>query len=135
MTTKTPFSFAVTAAVIAPLPAGITVEGLGRNIADGDKSPSASDGTRLGSTLHNGAPLTATFTVRNTGTGPLILGGPSLPAGYTLIEPLNSTIAVGGSDDFTVQLSTATVGTLPATSALQPTTRPGIRSASGSRAK
>ena len=49
--------------------------------------------------------------MQNTGTAALILGTPSLPDGYTITEPLNGTIAAGGSDTFTVQLNTATVGT------------------------
>ena len=40
----------------------------------------------------------------------MVLGTPSLPAGYTIAEPLDKTIAVGGSDTFTVQLSTAKAG-------------------------
>ena len=39
------------------------------------------------------------------------MGTPSLPAGYTLTEPLNTTIAAGGSDTFTVQVNTAALGT------------------------
>ena len=41
------------------------------------------------------AALTQTFTVYNTGTAALTLGTPKLPAGYTITEPLEQTIAAG----------------------------------------
>jgi ribosomal protein S16 len=88
----------------------VLVEGLGAAIADGDSMPSLSDGTDFATTLQNAAALTRTFTVRNTGAAALTLGTPGLPAGYSITEGLSATIPAGGSDTFTVQLSTAVVG-------------------------
>jgi hypothetical protein len=105
------FNFRISGTVTAASYSGIVVEGLGQPILDGDTTPSASDGTDFGSAVRNGEALTRTFTVRNPGTADLTLGTPSLPSGYTIIEPLAKTIVPGGSDSFTVQLSTATLGT------------------------
>ena len=52
-----------------------------------------------------------TFEVWNDGGGQLDLGAPSLPAGFTLTEPLASSIAAGASDTFTVRLDSAVAGT------------------------
>jgi len=46
------------------------------------------------------------FTVTNTGNAPLDLGDVAVPAGFTVIEPLNSTLAGGASDTFTVRMPT-----------------------------
>lgn len=51
------------------------------------------------------------FTVTNSGSQPLTLGVPSLPAGYTLVEGLTSPLNPGASDTFTVRLDSATMGT------------------------
>ncbi|MBM4020465.1 MAG: choice-of-anchor D domain-containing protein, partial [Planctomycetes bacterium] len=98
---------------IAPAPfPEIVVEGLNsRNIADDDTTPSAADGTDFGTVVQTSTEPSQTFTVRNTGTEALTLGVPTLPAGYTITEALNSSIPADGSDTFTVQLSTANSGT------------------------
>src|SRR5690606_34801018 len=54
--------------------------------------------------------VTRTFTVNNDGQGPLTLGTPQLPAGFTLTEPLDAIIAAGESDSFTVTMPTSVVG-------------------------
>ena len=93
--------------------AEIAVEGLGQNIGDGDTTPSVDDGTDFGTVLQGDPTPTRTFTVRNTGTANLTVDTPTLtlPNGYTIIEALSETIPPGGSDTFTVQLATGTVGT------------------------
>ena len=58
-------------------------------IADSDTTPSSTDGTDFGSVGQFATAPTQTFTVYNTGTGPLTLGTPTLPAGYTLTDPLS----------------------------------------------
>ncbi|WP_428938320.1 FG-GAP-like repeat-containing protein [Fontivita pretiosa] len=89
----------------------ITVLGNGIEIADGDTTPSAADGTDFGSILQGGANVDRTFTVRNDGGASLTLGSLSLPGGYTLIEALATTLAPGASDTFTVRLASGTSGT------------------------
>ncbi|MBI3464286.1 MAG: choice-of-anchor D domain-containing protein [Planctomycetes bacterium] len=54
---------------------------------------------------------TRVFTVRNVGGQNLVLGTPSLPAGFSLVEGLAANIAPGGSDTFTGRLDSAAVGT------------------------
>ncbi len=88
----------------------ISVSGNGNAIADNDTTPSASDFTDFGTQVLNGAAVQRTFVVMNTGTADLTLNAPTLPAGYTLVEPLDATLAAGTSDSFTVQLSTGTIG-------------------------
>ncbi len=58
-----------------------------------------------------------TFTVFNDGDQPLTVGTVSITAGsgFTLTNPFASPIAAGGSDTFTVQMSTATAGAKSAT--------------------
>jgi hypothetical protein len=48
--------------------------------------------------------------VINTGTAPLTLGTVAVPPGYKLVEGLESTLAPGASDTFTVRLRSASVG-------------------------
>jgi hypothetical protein len=81
------------------------------DIWSGKGNPEWGNGTYFGTVLQNSTPPTRTFTVKNTGTAPLTVGTPTVPLGFTIIEPLNSLIAVDGTDDFTVQMTTASVGT------------------------
>ncbi len=89
----------------------ITVTGNGVSIADGDTTPSATDGTDFGSAAQGGTAISRTFMVRNDGTATLVLGPATVPAGFTLTEPLSSTLASGAWDTFTVRLETTTGGT------------------------
>lgn len=50
------------------------------------------------------------FTVENHGEAVLNIGDVSVPAGYTITDPLPASLAAGQSDTLTVQLSTATAG-------------------------
>jgi len=86
-------------------------EGVAQNIFDDEGNPIWGDGTYFGTVAQNAAPPTRTYTVQNTGTAPLTVGTPTVPLGFTIIEPLNGPIAPGGSANFTVQMSTSTVGT------------------------
>ena len=76
------------------------------------QNPALSDGTYFGTVNQNSTPPTRTYTVHNTGSAPLTLETPTLPLGFTIVEPLNSTIPEYGSDNFTVQMSTSTGGGL-----------------------
>ncbi|MBI1310043.1 choice-of-anchor D domain-containing protein [bacterium] len=109
---ETPYNFSITGSVQAPMVPEIAVTGLGStSIADGDSSPSTTDGTDFGSVTLGGTALSRTFTVSNTGTATLTTSGLSVPAGYTITEPLSSSIAPGNSDTFTVRLDAAAAGT------------------------
>ncbi len=106
---ENPFHFAVTGTVsAAPV---VEVAGLGHSIANGDSTPSDTDGTNFGSAKQNGAKLTRTFTVYNRGSADLTLNTLVLPTGFTLTEALNTTILAGQSDTFIVEVGTANTGT------------------------
>jgi Domain of unknown function DUF11/Bacterial Ig domain/RTX calcium-binding nonapeptide repeat (4 copies) len=80
------------------------------NILDGDTTPGTADGTDYGSTLV-GTALTRTFTIENTGSATLTLSPPTLPTGFSLVGPFPSSVTVGGSATFTVQLNATATGT------------------------
>lgn len=109
-TERNPFNFRVTGTVVATPQPSVAVQGLGQTIADGDSTPSTTDGTDFG-TAEQGDLVTRMFTVRNNGNAALVLGTPTLPSGFTLVEPLSTSIAAGGSDTFTVQMTTTAAGT------------------------
>lgn len=52
----------------------------------------------------------AVFTVTNDGGATLTLGSVNVPAGYTLTEPLVSSLSAGASDTFTVRLDSDEIG-------------------------
>jgi len=81
----TPHSF-----TYIPLPPEIAVSGNGLSIANGDETPSSLDHTDFGIVEIASGTRTRTYTIQNTGDGPLSVG----------------VIAVGGThpDDFTVSL-------------------------------
>lgn len=59
--------------------------------------------------------ITTTFRVRNTGTSPLSITNFKIPGGYTVLEPLSTTIAPGAWDEFSIAVSGATgywIGTI-----------------------
>lgn len=88
----------------------VAASGNGVEIMDGDMSPSAADGTDFGSMLQGGAAVERTFTVRNDGTGPLTLGEVSVPAGFTVVDPLVTSLEAGGTDALIIRLDTTTAG-------------------------
>jgi pimeloyl-ACP methyl ester carboxylesterase len=89
----------------------ITALGNGISIADGDTTPSSTDGTDFGSVTQGQAGPTHTFTVRNDGGSALTLGSVSVPSGFILDVGLPTSLAPGASDSFTVRLDTTSVGT------------------------
>jgi hypothetical protein len=105
---ETTFNFSITGVVTIP---EIAVTGNGQEIADGDATPGTSDNTDFGSAPHGGATVSHTFTVRNDGTGTLTLGAVSVPDGFTVTDPLETSLAGGASDTLTVRLDTTTAGT------------------------
>ncbi|MCL4253432.1 MAG: choice-of-anchor D domain-containing protein, partial [Anaerolineae bacterium] len=57
------------------------------DIANGDVTPSVTDGTDFGTTTV-GNPVTNTFIIENVGTGVLNLPGAIIPTGFTAVAPL-----------------------------------------------
>jgi hypothetical protein len=87
----------------------IDVLGNAMSIANGDATPSLADHTDFGITYLN-AILTRTFTVENPGDADLVLGAPTIPAGYSLVGGFPTTIGAGGSDTFELQIDTSSYG-------------------------
>ncbi|HSI33898.1 MAG TPA: choice-of-anchor D domain-containing protein, partial [Tepidisphaeraceae bacterium] len=101
---ENPYNFSVSGTVVEPPPQlpEVTVLVGGSPITDGAGS------FNFGSVIQGAAGPTRTFTVRNDGTGTLTLGAINLPAGFTLIDGLPTSLAAGASDSFTVRLDTGT---------------------------
>jgi len=109
---ESPFNFRITGKVIDVVHPEIRVNGLnGVEILDGDNKATIVDGTNFGSVAQGSTPITRTFTVTNDGVDPLFLGVMTIPNGFSLVEGLPSTLGVGQSNTFTVQLDTTTTGT------------------------
>ncbi len=102
---ENPFHIAVMGTVQSAAPE-ITVLSGTTNIVDGATVP-----FDFGRAAQGRGSLIQTFTVRNDGTTPLTPGTISLPAGYLLLEGLNSSLAAGQSDSFTVTRGSAFAGT------------------------
>ena len=101
----------VTITVLPPTGPEVSVRGNGVSIVDGDTTPALFDHTDFGVAVQNQAAPVRVFTVSNIGPAALTLGPVSVPAGFTLVEPLATTLAPGATDTFTVQLGSATLGT------------------------
>ena len=67
-------------------------------------------GANFGTVVIGSAAVQRTFTVRNDGDDTLTLGAVQLPAGFTLVEGLSTSLAPNASDTFTVSMATATLG-------------------------
>jgi hypothetical protein len=112
---ENPYNFAI-AGVVNPVPVpeiNVTDGGFGGatdNIADGDTTPTTTDGTDYGATTV-GTTATRTFTIENTGTSTLSLSAPTLPSGFSLVGAFPTSIAAGNNATFTVQLDAAAPGT------------------------
>lgn len=79
-------------------------------IANGDATPSPTDGTDFGTT-DNGTTVTKTYTIRNTGNAQLDVTAISVPSGFTQLTSLPLNIAAGGNATFQVRASAASVAT------------------------
>ena len=65
----------------------------------------------FGSAPQGATATSITFTVNNPGGGTLTTSGLTVPTGYSITDSLAASIAAGGSDNFTIALSTTTIGT------------------------
>jgi hypothetical protein len=75
-------------------------------ITNGQTSPAVS----FGSVAVNGTGPAITFTITNSGNGPLAVEAPIVPSGYTVTVAPPATIAAKAYGTFTVQLSTTATG-------------------------
>lgn len=85
---------------------------LDANVVETGSSSAVPDGGNFdfGSHEIGSAQPSYTFRVDNSGAGTLYTWNMTYPAGYNLVEPLSANIAPGGFDTFTIELSTASVG-------------------------
>ncbi len=97
----------------------INVQGNGNTIADGDTTPTTTDGTSFGSIDIAQDNIPKTFTIQNTGTGTLNVTGVTITgtnaADYSVTTAPASTVAPGGSTTFVVTFNPSTVGVKTAT--------------------
>ncbi|MCL5282753.1 MAG: choice-of-anchor D domain-containing protein, partial [Planctomycetes bacterium] len=109
---ENPYSFRITGEVSATGWAEVSVCGNTiYPISDGDTTPDTTDDTDFGSVAQHGSPVSHTFTVVNDGTATLTLGPVTVPTGFSVAEPLASSLAAGASDTFTVRLDADVQGT------------------------
>lgn len=100
----------------------ITIEGNGVAIADGDNAPSPGDDTDFGSTAPTSGTVGHTFTIRNTGSGLLHLGGTprvalsgSHAGDFAVAVQPSATVAVGGTTTFKIRFDPSAAGLRRAT--------------------
>ncbi|MDF1811584.1 MAG: Ig-like domain-containing protein, partial [Verrucomicrobiales bacterium] len=98
----------------------IEVTGNGQVIADGDSTPDAGDGTDFGTETAGDFTITRTFTITNSGFGPLDLAvTPVTISGSTdftiSLQPADNPVAPGGTTTFEVTFDPTTTGTQSAT--------------------
>lgn len=113
------FNFSILGVVnAAPTFPNIQVTGGSGNfspvIADGDSTPSVSDGTDYGANTQDltaGARILHTFTVSNAGDATLTVSSVTVPTGFTVTTALPGSIAAGSSAPLVVGLDLATIGT------------------------
>ncbi len=116
---ENPFNFSIRGVGGTGLSAEINLTGNGNTILDGDTGPTTTDGTNFGTAVIP-ATITKTFTIQNTGTGPLTLSGSPIVSltgsGYFTVsaQPSANTIAAGGSRTFTITFTPVVPGTFVA---------------------
>ena len=104
---ENPFNFDIAGVGSTGFIPEINLQGLGNTIADGDSGPINTDGTDFG-TLTLPSSVVRTFTIQNTGTGPLLLTGIPIvqitgSTNFTVTaQPSSNTIAAGGSLTFQI---------------------------------
>ncbi len=111
-----PFTFAIQGSGTVP---EMEVTGNGAGIADGDSTPSGSDDTDFGSVVV-GQNTSKTFTVANTGTLTLNLGGTprvalSGSSAFTITAQPAASIAASGTTTFSIQFAPSAAGSASAT--------------------
>ncbi|MFP4379738.1 MAG: choice-of-anchor D domain-containing protein [Candidatus Sumerlaeia bacterium] len=79
-------------------------------VSDGGTVITEGEEVIIGSAMVGATALTKTLTVTNTGGADLLISNINVPAPFVLSEPLDTVIAAGASDDFTVSLPTDTAG-------------------------
>ncbi|WP_300554101.1 Ig-like domain-containing protein [Maricaulis sp.] len=102
-------NFTVAIAVAAP---EATTLGLGVEIANGDATPGATDGTFIGTADVASGTASRTFTIRNDGTTDLTVGTVTLTTGtdFSITSQPSSPVAAGNSTTFEVTFDPTAIG-------------------------
>lgn len=109
-TDENPYVFAIEGTCEIPNAPEVEMVGTGTHtIINNDLQPTTVDGTDFGTT-EQGTAVTRTFTIKNTGIQPLVTTGLAVPAGFTIVGDLASTIAPGASDTFQIRMTAAAQG-------------------------
>jgi hypothetical protein len=100
----------------------INVLGNAVSIADGDTTPSTADHTDFGTVSFPGGTVTRTFTIQNTGSGPLTLSGTPMvaisganAADFLVVVQPSASVAAAGSTTFQVRFAPSASGVRAAT--------------------
>ncbi|MBI9040832.1 choice-of-anchor D domain-containing protein [Lutibacter sp.] len=114
---ENPFNFDIAGTGTTGLVPEINLKGLGgNNINDGEAGTSTAAGTDFGNVTLPGT-VVRTFTIQNTGTGPLLLTGVPIVtitgSSYFTVtaQPSSNTIAAGNSLTFQITFNPAVTGT------------------------
>lgn len=108
---ENPYTFSIRGVGVAQ---EINIQGLGQNIADGDTTPSLTDGTNFSDVA-----LTRTFTIFNLGNMPLVLSGTSFTgtnaSEFSVTTAPVSPVPAFGSTTVTITFTPAGIGARYAT--------------------
>ncbi len=116
---KNPFNFNIRGTGSTGLYPEINLQGNGNDIIDGTPGTTTTNHTDFGSVTLPGS-VTRTFTIQNTGTGPLLLTGVPIvvitgSSNFTVIsQPSSNTIAAGGNLTFQIRFNPSVTGTFDA---------------------
>jgi Ca2+-binding RTX toxin-like protein len=104
-----PYNFAISGTVVAAPPPDapeivVTVARPAGPLDDGNST------VEFGNKVVDARGPTRTFRVTNTGTAPLTVGAVTVPAGFTLVDPLVGPIGPGETESFVVQMDTGSPG-------------------------
>ncbi|RZJ67738.1 MAG: choice-of-anchor D domain-containing protein [Flavobacterium sp.] len=113
---ESPYDFAVRGFGNEP---EMEITGNTLTISDGDNTPSVSDNTDFGTVSIDSGSTFVTFVIRNTGVGPLSIGGISFAgpdaSNFSVSLAPASSVAQGGTTTFQVSFNPLTIGTKTAT--------------------
>ena len=114
---KNPYTFAIRGTGTAH--PEINVKGAGISILNGDLAPATNDGTNFGFTGIAGGTIAKTFTIENTGTGPLTISSATIggthAGDFTITSAPAATVAAGSSTTVGIQFDPSALGTRNAT--------------------
>ncbi|MBO6797778.1 Ig-like domain-containing protein [Maricaulis sp.] len=116
---ENPYTFGIAGNGITAPEINVADAAAANDIADGDVTPSAVDGTDFGNLNVVGGTLTTTFTIENVGGSALTLGSDAVSisgsADFTVASQPATSVGVGSSETFTVTFDPSSSGSKTAT--------------------